>query len=163
MAQTTCGAGVLVRRLCKGVKLMSAVDDVNFRGLLRCPRLKYVFEAFNRDLALLTHTVWMHNRSAILTEFKYMKNGVFSEGMVGHQSDKLRCSYCPRLITVKGMADHIVDKHKGQNPDEIPFIPNAKGDKKHCPDCPDSKRLFTKRGLEDHKSVKHSTTFYPTL
>ncbi|KAJ6495997.1 hypothetical protein C8R45DRAFT_926536 [Mycena sanguinolenta] len=145
---------VVRSRNIKFVKLMSAVDDVNFRGLLRCPALKCIFAAFNRDLTFLTHTVWMHNRSAILTEFKYMKNGVFPDGMVARQSDKLRCSYCPRLITVKGMADHIVDKHKGQNPDEIPFISKAKGDKKHCPDCPDSKRVFTKRGLEDHRLVK---------
>ncbi|KAF7375430.1 hypothetical protein MSAN_00430800 [Mycena sanguinolenta] len=147
---------VVRSRNIKFVKLMSAVDDVNYRGLLRCPTLDRIFHAFKRDLTFLTHTVWMHNRSAILTEFKYMNNGVFPQGMVAHEHDKIRCSYCPRLITVKGMADHIVDKHKDQNPDVIPFIPKAKGDKKHCPDCPDSKRIFTKRGLEDHSQVKHS-------
>ncbi|KAJ7815648.1 hypothetical protein B0H14DRAFT_2603298 [Mycena olivaceomarginata] len=109
---------------------------------------------FELDLALVTHTVWIHNRTSVLKELKSMADGVFPEQMVGRGDDKLRCLYCRRLITVKEMADHIVDKHEDQNPDSIPFIPET--NEKHCPDCPDSKRVFTKRGLQDHKIAIHS-------
>ncbi|KAJ7932130.1 hypothetical protein B0H13DRAFT_1956626 [Mycena leptocephala] len=136
------------------IKRVSAVENKKHQGILRCPTMARIFAAFNRDLALITETVWRENLPIIRAEFKYMLNGVLPDGMVGRRNDKVRCSYCPRLIKVKGMADHVVDKHKDQNPDVIPFIP--KRDEKHCPECPDLKRLFTKRGLRDHTLYKHS-------
>ncbi|KAF7335550.1 hypothetical protein MVEN_02208900 [Mycena venus] len=133
---------------------MSAVEDKKLQGILRCPTMARILAAFNRDLALLTHTVWMDNRIAILMELKYMMDRILPEETLGRRNDKVRCSYCPRLNKAKGMSDHVVDKHKDQNPDAIPFIPVR--NEKHCANCPDSKRVFTKRGLADHKLHRHS-------
>ncbi|KAJ6483712.1 hypothetical protein C8R47DRAFT_1217405 [Mycena vitilis] len=135
------------------IKKYSTLENRKFQGIMRCPTTARLFTAFNRDLDLVTHAVWIDNRAIILAELKAMLNGVLPEGTTGQKNDKLRCSYCPRLIAVKGMADHIVDKHKDRNPDKIPSIPSR--DEKHCPHCPDSKRLFTRRGLRDHNLSKY--------
>ncbi|KAJ7671332.1 hypothetical protein DFH06DRAFT_1468093 [Mycena polygramma] len=146
---------VVSRKNFEFIKKYSTLENRKFQGIMRCPTTARIFTAFNRDLDLVTHSVWIDNRAIILAELKAMLNGVLPEGTTGQKNDKLRCSYCPRLIAVKGMADHIVDKHKDQNPDKIPSIPSR--DEKHCPRCPDSKRLFTRRGLRDHNLSKHST------
>ncbi|KAJ7746969.1 hypothetical protein B0H16DRAFT_1692545 [Mycena metata] len=138
------------------IKLMSAVEGKKAQGILRTPKGTALFQAFNRDLTKLTFTVWLENRALLFAQLGCMLDGVFPVGTVGRPNDKLRCPYCPRLIKVKGMADHVVDKHPDHDPDTIPFI--QKRDKKHCSECPSSKRLYTKRGLKDHKLNKHSTT-----
>ncbi|KAJ7183366.1 hypothetical protein C8R46DRAFT_1066783, partial [Mycena filopes] len=138
------------------IKLLSGVEGKKAQGILRTPKGEAIFEAFNRDLTRITYTVWMENRELLFAQLEYMLNGVFPAGMVGRPNDKLLCSYCPRLIKVKGMADHVVDKHPEQNPDAIPFIRSR--DEKHCDECPASKRVYTKRGLKDHKLNKHATT-----
>ncbi|KAJ7127351.1 hypothetical protein C8R43DRAFT_697249 [Mycena crocata] len=136
------------------LKLMSALENQKVQGVMRCPTIATLYRAFTRDLALITHTVWKEHRPLILAELKSMQHGVFPEGMDARRNDKIRCPYCPRLMKVTGMSDHIVIKHKGRDPDNIPGIPETH--KMHCPDCPDSKRLFTTRGMKDHQRNKHS-------
>ncbi|KAJ7932048.1 hypothetical protein B0H13DRAFT_1956427 [Mycena leptocephala] len=103
------------------IKCVSAVENKKHQGILRCPTMARIFAAFNRDLALITETVWRENLPIIRAEFKYMVNGVLPDGMVGRRNDKVRCSYCPRLIKTQG--------------------PESGSDEKHCPECPDLKRL----------------------
>ncbi|KAJ7505704.1 hypothetical protein B0H11DRAFT_1975738 [Mycena galericulata] len=141
------------------LKRLSSHENKKVQGIIRCPTVARIFFAFNRDLAMITSTVWIHNKAAILAELKYMREGVTPAGMVLRPNDKMRCAYCPRLIKVKGMGDHVVDMHKGQNPDTIPSVPESTT--KHCSGCPDSKRVFTTRGLADHKLNKHSNK--PTI
>ncbi|KAJ7667414.1 hypothetical protein B0H17DRAFT_1210215 [Mycena rosella] len=143
----------------KFFKLMSNVEELKLQAVLRCPTADRLFQTFNRDLSLITHTVWVQHRRLILAELKYMHLGVFPVGLNGRSTDKLRCAYCPRMIKGPGMKDHVVDKHKGQDPDAIPGM--AECTEKHCPDCPDSKRMFGVHGLKDHQLHKHGNPNYP--
>ncbi|KAJ7932082.1 hypothetical protein B0H13DRAFT_1857208 [Mycena leptocephala] len=42
--------------------------------------------------------LWDENLPVIRAEFKHMLDGVLPDGIVGWRNDKVRCSYCPRLI-----------------------------------------------------------------
>ncbi|KAJ7102856.1 hypothetical protein C8R44DRAFT_887582 [Mycena epipterygia] len=135
------------------LKSLSAAEDRKVQGVIRCPTMVRLFFAFNRDLALITYTVWMQYRVLVFAELKFLSEGVFPAEMSGRRHDKMRCSYCPRLIHATGMRDHVVDIHPNQNPDTIPGIKGPP--KKCCPGCPESKRKFSKRGMQDHQLQKH--------
>ncbi|KAK6996770.1 hypothetical protein R3P38DRAFT_2565269 [Favolaschia claudopus] len=137
----------------KYIKLLCQVEHKKLQGIMRCPTMAKLFNAFNRDLELITFTVWAQNRNIILTELKVMTHGILPAGTLARHNDKIRCSYCARLIAVQGMADHVVDKHRNESADDIPFIPAR--EEKHCPLCPESKRVYSKRGLKDHRLGKY--------
>ncbi|KAK7055647.1 hypothetical protein R3P38DRAFT_2499157 [Favolaschia claudopus] len=134
------------------IELICRAEERKLQGVMRCPTMAKLFEAFNRDLQLITFTVWMHNRDDILNELNSVQNGILPAGTTARNGDKIRCAYCPRLISVRGMANHVVDKHPNASADTIPFIPARK--EKHCPLCSGSKRVYSQRGLKDHKLVK---------
>ncbi|KAJ7472112.1 hypothetical protein FB451DRAFT_1559262 [Mycena latifolia] len=142
-------------------KIMANVEDRKVQAVMRTPTAARLALAFNRDLSLVTHTVWVHHRQLILTELKYMREGVLPRGVNAQPNDKIRCSYCPRLIKVKGIADHLIDKHKDQNSDTIPGV--RPREEKHCADCPGSKRVYTLRGMKDHQLNKHNNPNYPPV
>ncbi|KAJ6542040.1 hypothetical protein DFH09DRAFT_1322668 [Mycena vulgaris] len=141
------------------LKLMSTVEDQKVQAVLRCPTAARLCFAFSRDLAYITYTVWTQHRTGIFAELKFMLEGVFPTGMEARYNDKKRCSSCPRLIKVRGMADHLVDKHKGLDRDIIPGIPKCR--QKHCPDCPNSKRIYSVRGMKDHQRAMHNNPISP--
>jgi hypothetical protein len=87
--------------------------------------------------------------------------------MVARRNDKIRCAHCPRLLRVWAMASHLADKyvvsdvgvtrrvsplHGYRHQDtDIDVMPATAP----CPDCPGSKRMFTNRGLMDHRLNKY--------
>ncbi|KAJ7920246.1 hypothetical protein B0H13DRAFT_2319580 [Mycena leptocephala] len=72
-----------------------------------------VFSAFNTDLALLTHTVWMDNRVAVVAKYKYMTNAILPKG-----------------VSI-GLDARVLAKHK----DKIPDVKET-DDKKPYPNAP---------------------------
>ncbi|KAJ7932112.1 hypothetical protein B0H13DRAFT_2520669 [Mycena leptocephala] len=93
MAKTgrTAKGSRLPRKKIDFIRRVSAVENKKHHGILRCPTMTRIFAAFNRDLALITETVWRENLSIIRAEFKYML-----DAMIGRRNDKVRCSYCLR-------------------------------------------------------------------
>ncbi|KAJ7470905.1 hypothetical protein FB451DRAFT_1399651 [Mycena latifolia] len=129
------------------LKRLSTTENVKIQGVMRCPTIISLFAAFNRDLELITHTVWSHNKPLVFAELKFLKEGVFPAGMTPRRNDSVRCSSCSRLIKVVGMGEHL-KKHGSQVPDVIPLLDEGK---ENCLECPNSTRLFTVRGLKDHR------------
>ncbi|KAJ7927028.1 hypothetical protein B0H13DRAFT_1861790 [Mycena leptocephala] len=119
-----------VERSAFSVAHMSAMEDTKVQGVLRTPTMARVFSAFNTDLPLLTHTVWMDNRVAVVAKYKYMTNAVLPKGIVGGGRDKVR-SYCQRLIKSIGLDARVLAKHK----DKIPDVKET-DDKKPYPNAP---------------------------
>lgn len=140
-------------------KTRANLENRKVQAVLRTPTGASLALAFNRDLTLVTHTVWVQHRALILAEVDSMCAGIFPKGMNAGPNDKIRCAYCPRLLKMKGVADHVVDKHKDKNPNTIPGIQASKG--KHCPDCPDSKCTFNGRAMKDHQLNKHRNPNHP--
>ncbi|KAJ7640276.1 hypothetical protein DFH06DRAFT_625643 [Mycena polygramma] len=138
----------ILRENFETLKRFAVRENKKVQGLLRCPTLASLFHAFNRDLTPITHTVWMQHRKRVLAEFTAMVDGVFPPGITAQRNDKVRCAHCPRLLRLSAMGSHISEKHQGPNANEVPTL-------QPCPDC-DSKRVFTKRGLDDHRLSKHS-------
>ncbi|KAJ7776140.1 hypothetical protein B0H16DRAFT_1879551 [Mycena metata] len=131
----------------------AVVEKRKFQGIMRCPTISAIFHAFNRDLNLITHTVWIHNRDRVLAELKAMTNGALPPGAITQHNDKIRCTHCSRLLRGSSMKDHLVDKHS----DLVSKDPVAQRDKQNlCSECPGSKRLYTQRGLKDHRRSKHA-------
>ncbi|KAF7335808.1 hypothetical protein MVEN_02236800 [Mycena venus] len=112
------------------IKRMSMTENRNVRKVLRCPTMARIFAAFNRDLTPLTHTVWINNWTAVFVELDSISNGVLPEGTVSASNDKVRCSYCPRLIATKGMGNHVSAKHKDRYPE---FERTTKGPASQAP------------------------------
>ncbi|KAJ7907898.1 hypothetical protein B0H13DRAFT_1879122 [Mycena leptocephala] len=129
------------------LKGFALTENKKIQGVLRCPTIAPLFRAFNRDLTLITHTVWMQHRKRALVELKVLAEGVFPPGMVARRNVKIRCAHCPRLLRVWAMASHLADKHQDTDIDAMPATTP-------CPDCPGSKRMFTNRGLMDHRLNK---------
>ncbi|KAJ6632347.1 hypothetical protein B0H10DRAFT_12833 [Mycena sp. CBHHK59/15] len=136
------------------IKEIASKQNIKLKALMRCPTTNQTFLAFNRDLALLTHTVWAEIRTTVFKELNSMYNGVFPDGMLAGPNDRVRCSLCPRIITATGLVAHTLASHKDQDPDTIPSLPQK--NLKHCRDCPDSQRVFSERGLKDHQRDRHN-------
>ncbi|KAF7301965.1 Inositol-pentakisphosphate 2-kinase [Mycena indigotica] len=96
-----------------------------------------IFSAFNRDLQDITLTVWQHHCSAVMTELK--------------PSFKIACPYCKRLIHIDGLHIHVVAKHN--DIDKVRL--STPSGKLACFECPNSGRVFTEKGLSDHRRTKH--------
>ncbi|KAJ7187099.1 hypothetical protein C8R46DRAFT_1058878 [Mycena filopes] len=146
-------AAVLVENV-KILKGYALAEKKKLQGIMRCPTIVALFTAFNRDLTPITHTVWTHNRERVLCELKAMKDGAFPLGMAPRHNDKVRCAQCPKLVRASNMHHHVLDKHPTVDVAE-PLIPQREGPNP-CPECPRSKRLYTKRGLKDHRLKKHT-------
>ncbi|KAJ7609652.1 hypothetical protein FB45DRAFT_1123916 [Roridomyces roridus] len=58
------------------IKSMSMAEREKVQGVLRCPAALGVFKAFNRDLELITTTVWAQIRALTLSQLEYMENGL---------------------------------------------------------------------------------------
>ncbi|KAF7299376.1 hypothetical protein MIND_00886900 [Mycena indigotica] len=120
-----------------------AKENIKPKRFQDVPKVQQILASFNRDLALITRKVWEDNRSLILAEISALGLG----------GGKVQCRFCERMISRVGMGDHIVDCHKDQDPDLV--VANLKG-RLHCKQCPTSKRVFTKEGLEHHRLSQHS-------
>ncbi|KAF7297604.1 hypothetical protein MKEN_01383300 [Mycena kentingensis (nom. inval.)] len=122
---------------------MAKDKQVKVTRLHDAPTMKQLVDAFNRDLELLTPHVWTQHAPKIFEELKDRPSG------------KNRCTLCNRTVSSLGLEAHMFDSHKNQVSDM-----NTKG-KAHCKDCPDSKRLYTREGLEEHRRVCHSGPLPP--
>ncbi|KAJ6553501.1 hypothetical protein DFH09DRAFT_1166784 [Mycena vulgaris] len=123
---------------------------------MRCPTIARIFKAFNRDLEMVTHTVWAQHRKLVLKELKFLQEGIFPSGTAVRRNDKIRCSSCPRLVRLTNMAEHILDAHMERDTDPNAISRPREAREKHCPECPRSTRVYTGRGLKDHQLSKHS-------
>ncbi|KAJ7776105.1 hypothetical protein B0H16DRAFT_1505673, partial [Mycena metata] len=138
----------VLRQNLETFKSCALAEKTKFQGIMRCPTISAIFHAFNRDLTLITHTVWIQNRDRVLVELKAMSNGVLPPGVIPQHNDKIRCTHCSGLLRGSSMKDHLVDKHS----DLVSKDPVAQRDKQNpCSQCPGSKRLYTQRGLKDHR------------
>ncbi|KAJ7776109.1 hypothetical protein B0H16DRAFT_1505688 [Mycena metata] len=137
----------VLRQNLETFKSCALAEKKKFQGIMRCPTISAIFHAFNRDLTLITHTVWMQNRDRVLAELKAMTNGVLPPGAIAQHNDKIRCTHCSRLLRSSSMKDHLVDKYA---PDLVSKDPQREK-QNPCSQCPGSKRLYTQRGLKDHR------------
>ncbi|KAJ7641661.1 hypothetical protein FB45DRAFT_1022395 [Roridomyces roridus] len=134
------------------MKRMCMAENKKVQGVLRCPAASSVFDAFNRDLELLTTTVWAQIRTLTLAQFKSMQEGVFPPSIAPRRTDMIKCEHCDYLALADIMHSHVRDVHnlvpdyqvsaetKIRRPAEI-----------LCPDCPFSRRSFNERSLRDHQ------------
>ncbi|KAF7297619.1 hypothetical protein MKEN_01384900 [Mycena kentingensis (nom. inval.)] len=122
---------------------MAKDKQVKVTRLHDAPTMKGLVDAFNRDLELLTPHVWTQHAPKIFEELKDKPSG------------KNRCTLCNRTVSTLGLEAHMFDSHKDQASDL-----NTKG-KAYCKHCPDSKRLYTREGLEEHRRVCHSGPLPP--
>ncbi|KAJ7641684.1 hypothetical protein FB45DRAFT_900766, partial [Roridomyces roridus] len=121
------------------MKSMCMAENKKVQGVLRCPAALSVFDAFNRDLELITTTVWAQIRRLTLAQLEWMKAGVLPPNMPARPGDRIRCEQCNEL-RADGVSSH---KHKATKAPETtrPML---------CPECPHSRRSFSEQGLRDH-------------
>ncbi|KAJ7102874.1 hypothetical protein C8R44DRAFT_746842 [Mycena epipterygia] len=112
-------------RLTACVKTMAANKGVKVRLIMRCPTMARVFNAFNRDLATITHAVWFHLVPIISAAVQLMLLGTFSPEVRIRPYDRIRCPHCPKILRTSGMAAHVLDKHIQKNPDAQGLTPGA--------------------------------------
>ncbi|KAF7301230.1 hypothetical protein MIND_00687800 [Mycena indigotica] len=98
--------------------------ELNLNRVLQTPTLGRLLHAFNRDLEILTPSVWEQNRDAIMTELAttphikdlHCSSSKLSDCTSSHPSDqgKRRCPDCPRssrLYSTHALRDHRSAKH----------------------------------------------------
>ncbi|KAF7317208.1 hypothetical protein HMN09_00455800 [Mycena chlorophos] len=132
------------------LKMVAGVENVRLSRMLEYPVLQKVFCAFNRDLALITYSVWIEHRTETLTFIASRHKG-------GKTRKDIPCPYCARSFTVDGLSVHVVAKHQDIDPDTLAVKPASMDGKLHCRDCPRSTRVYTEQALADHRRDKHST------
>ncbi|KAF7297621.1 hypothetical protein MKEN_01385100 [Mycena kentingensis (nom. inval.)] len=115
---------------------MAKEERINAARLGRTPTLKQLKHAFDRDLEPLTLSVWNHNRSAIVDELG---------------PKKVVCQHCGNAYHEAGFITHLFDCQDGKQRSLFEQIKK----KVLCEQCPDSRRLYTKEGLEDHRVAQH--------
>ncbi|KAF7298425.1 C2H2-type domain-containing protein [Mycena kentingensis (nom. inval.)] len=134
-------------------------ENISRETLLRTKTLTRVLKAFNRDLELITPSVWRQYRPQILAEAKercHEKTGQEEQDASTTSQSQSKCLYCRRWFTVDAMPKHIVAKHKDKNPDELLVRPSAHEGRRHCRQCPDSTRVYNEQGLAAHNAAKHT-------
>nr|GAT50445.1 predicted protein [Mycena chlorophos] len=134
------------------LKRVARAENFRLRRMFGCPAFQRVFRAFNRDLALITYSVWMQHREVVLS---FVTSRAVAAA--GKTRKDVQCPYCARSFTTAALSVHVVAKHPDVDPDALPVKPAAMDGKLHCRDCPQSTRVYSKEGLADHRRAKHST------
>ncbi|KAJ7651078.1 hypothetical protein FB45DRAFT_889573 [Roridomyces roridus] len=94
------------------VKKMAVTVSKKASGIQRTPTMSRLLFAFNRDLELLTLTVWTQNRAAILVELESMSQGAFPSEVQLRPEDKIPCPLCSncRLHRLDSLGAHVIAK-----------------------------------------------------
>ncbi|KAJ7056799.1 hypothetical protein C8F01DRAFT_362038 [Mycena amicta] len=157
----------------KRVDILARAEDRRASDIVSAPTMKAVLAAFNRDLAHITFSVWMQNRSQVLNEID------------AKQNEQVACAFCRRLVNVKEFASHMYQQHRkdtrcpvfacpkkqqvmtrpglaehllAKHRDVLVSEDAGKLLLQHCEECPGSTRLFTLHGLRDHVSQRHASS-----
>ncbi|KAJ7651080.1 hypothetical protein FB45DRAFT_889579 [Roridomyces roridus] len=141
------------------VQKMASSVNKKATGIKRTPTMGRLLDAFNRDLAPLTFTIWRQNRTAILEELESISQGAFPAGVTIHRHEKVRCPHClgsGRRFKAQILAIHIIDKHPGIDPSTLGPAVVPKG-KRYCLECPGSHKLYAIHDLQKHKETAHSS------
>ncbi|KAF7297603.1 hypothetical protein MKEN_01383100 [Mycena kentingensis (nom. inval.)] len=115
---------------------MAKEERVNPSRLGRTPTLKRLKHAFDRDLELLTPSVWSHNLSTIVDELG---------------PKRVVCQHCGKTYDEDRLSAHLSDCQDAQ----LGTMFGWNKQKALCQQCPESRRLYTKDGLEDHRVAQH--------
>nr|GAT46007.1 predicted protein [Mycena chlorophos] len=133
----------------KFLRTIARFENVRLSHILECPALQAALSAFNRDLAYLTHTVWMEFREDALACVASCLSARKVEKT--KQKGKIPCPHCARSFTVDGLSVHVVAKHPDIDPDTLAVKPASMDGKLHCRDCPRSTRVYMEQALADHR------------
>ncbi|KAF7309958.1 hypothetical protein MIND_00368400 [Mycena indigotica] len=144
---------VVLRRNLEFIRSMAKMERIKHQTALHCPRLKKLLITFNRDLSLLTLSVWVHNRIEILTELNTMLGGRIRRPEIAN-TEEIDCPVCNEVFRVIGIMDHVIESHPEIDPNEFSLKPK---DVVYCRQCvgADRRRMFTLAGLEMHKTSEH--------
>ncbi|KAF7311979.1 hypothetical protein MIND_00209700 [Mycena indigotica] len=121
---------VVEKRNLERVQLLAQVENVRAAEITSTPTMKHILFAFARDLAYITYSVWIDNRSRILAEIE------------NRRQEKLACAFCHQLVNFKGFIYHMYRSHPKEN---------------RCPveGCNKKQKVMNGEGLAAHFRAKH--------